>query len=753
MNESASRMKNTFAAMVAMFVVAVGMFIGTISIFTSAYNQASADAEKRLQKPEMPTKPGEKEQAKPDQMGEATAKATSNPWFWWTLLNTVVLAALGVFFLFRKPTTATAEEQEAEDKQWGKLGLFAMLSFVGFLTVACIAIPLTWLHSGKLLSRQGWSTTADEPWLPWLIVLSYVLGLGSMFGSLLAVKSEERTNAALRRWIYGYNAFLGALLFLAIIGVLNAFIALYGPEPSDWTSTNIYSLSPATKKLVKSLDKPVKAYVIMRQGYLQADVMGTLNNCKSMTTQLEVTELPLSQGNVKEIDALIKKYEVLRDATGYAEGVLLVQDPSSDKPLATFLKQDDLEEVVGGGMGGGGGQRYYKGEQAIYSALREFRQEKKKVTIYFTQDSGEMSINDGAAGGRRDAPPSRSIVGLKRRLEKAGYVVKPLNLSESEVGGKEPAKVPDDALLVVVADPLRMTSEKAAILDAYMKRPKKEGVEPGKLIALFDPHYGQDNKVMLTGMESVLGGFGVQVGKDVIYAIQSNDFSRDPTEVLVRMVADLPADDEIIESIIGIVRNSPVDLVFRECRSIKTIPAVQSYDVKPLLFAYTPVTLPIQGTRRLALWTEDSNIPKPADYVKNLVKTPEFMKKDLAQLPPSVVVTVRERGAAPPPTNPMMPPAGKLGTPRMVVFGDASFVADSEMQSGGELGANMILTSLAWCRGKPELDSGDVQAKERRAYRLNMSAETLNRVIWLPPLWLLLAVILMGVGVAVLRRR
>ncbi len=54
MNESASRMKNTFAAMIAMFVVAVGMFIGTISIFSSAYNQASADAEKRLQKPEMP---------------------------------------------------------------------------------------------------------------------------------------------------------------------------------------------------------------------------------------------------------------------------------------------------------------------------------------------------------------------------------------------------------------------------------------------------------------------------------------------------------------------------------------------------------------------------------------------------------------------------------------------------------------------------------------------------------------------------
>ncbi|MFT3881434.1 MAG: Gldg family protein [Gemmatales bacterium] len=502
------------------------------------------------------------------------------------------------------------------------------------------------------------------------------------------------------------------------------------------------------------MEKPVHAYVILEDGYLLSDVQNTLNSAKKLTPLLEVTEIPLLQKNVKEIDALLKKYDVLRDATGLALGILLVQDPNSDKPLSTFIKQDDLEESSPGIPGQSAGRRFFKGEAAIYTALRDFRQEKKKVTVYFTQDSGELSIDEAAARGQRNTQVSRTILNLKRRLEKAGYTVKPLSLGEQTLNSKDAAKVPDDALAVIVADPLRMTPEKAAVLDAYLKRPKAEGVEPGKLLAFFDPHFAPDGKVLPTGLESVLGTYGVQVGQDVIYSILSRDTNRDPTNILVIPIPQLGIDPDIQDSMEALISNSTNRVELHEARSVKPIPAVAGFDVKGMLYAYTNMSVPSPNGPRRAIWLETINRPKPIEYIQGLMKTEEILKIDFLQAPPSVAVTVRNRGAQQPPQNPMaQPPPAKLGEPRMVVFGDATFLTDTEAQATADLGSNMVLTTLAWVRGKPELDSGDVQPKERKAYRLNIDSDTFTRLVWLPPVWLLVTVILAGVGVAILRRQ
>lgn len=738
--------KHSRFAMIVMFVLAIAALIGAISLYTKAYNQLSSEVE--VKSPTAAKPEGTPEQPASASLGAAFSQATGNPWFWFCLLNFIVLSGLGFFYLARLSSSEGKAQTSMQDKQWSKLGFFAMFSLVGFLTVVCLAIPYTWMRSGELLNRQGWSTMQ-----PWLIMLAYVLGLGSMFASLLAIKSEERSSVGLRRWIYGYNAFLGALLFLAILGVVNAWFALYGPEPSDWTGENIYSLSPATKKLVKSMEKPVRVYVMLQPDtLLEQDVLGTLNNCKALNSQLEIVELPLVRSNVKQLDELIKKYEVLRDATGFAQGLLLVQDPNSASPLSTFISEENLEEVTGGMRGMGPGQRFYKGEQAVYSALRELRQEKKKVTIYFTQDSGELSIDENAARNQREALASRSIVAVKQRMEKAGYLVKPLNLGQLESDGKTLTPIPDDALMVIVADPLRMTPEKASVLENYLKRPKRDGVEPGKLIVLLDAHFGQDGKVIPTGLEGLLNTYGVQVGQDVVFTISQKDPMQVPV-VPVSMVSNIPVDSEIAQSVEGIIRNSTANLEFKEARSIKTVPASVGFDTKNLLIAVAQ-DIPTPAGRRMVVWTENQKYPQPLEYLNKLIETKEILKKLDSPIPPTVAVTVRDQGAQLPPQQPGMPPMpGKLGAPRMVVFGDATFITDAELKTSGEMGANLMLSCLAWGRGKTELDSGDVKPIERKSYRLRMSSETLTRVVWLPLIWLLLGVILLGVGVAILRRR
>ncbi|HQR41814.1 MAG TPA: Gldg family protein, partial [Gemmatales bacterium] len=644
----------TRTAMIIVFVVAIAMLVGTSIVYSMAYNEVKSDLDKA---PTPIAKPGEKpvELEKTVALGDAFSKATGKPFFWFTLLGAVSLGGLGLFLFFRQSTATETSLLLEEDRQWAKLSYFTMFSLVGFLTVVCLALPFTWIYSNEFLSRTGWST-GDNKHIPWLILLSYIVGLGSMFGSLLAIKSEERNSAGLRRWIYGYNAFLGSLLFLAILGIANAWFALYGPEPSDWTQTNIYSLSPAMKRLVKTIDKPTRAYVILNSGDGLADVLGTLNNCKSINSLLEVEHISYSRQNVNQINELIRKYDAKGETAGNPQGILLVQDPDSKQPNTTFIKAENLSEA------GPDGQRAYAGETVLFTALRDFRQEKKKLTVYFSQDSGEFTIDEQAAQTMRNSTEPRSCVLLKQRLEKAGYVVKSLNLGDKPLGGKE-AKVPDDALAVIVADPVRMTPEKAKVLDDYVSRPRKDGIEPGKLICFFDPHYGPDNKVLQTGLEGLLMKFGVQIGQDVIYAVDPNDPRHNPLQVQNLPRFTNMTDADIVMGMASLFESMPNPMQFRECRTVRSVPQQLGYVVMPLLLAYTQALVEGPDGTKPATWLETEKKANPVAYVNDLLKSNDLMKKEF-QLA-IFAVTVRERGPEPPQTNPMAPPPqSKPGTPR-----------------------------------------------------------------------------------------
>jgi hypothetical protein len=488
------------------------------------------------------------------------------------------------------------------------------------------------------------------------------------------------------------------------------------------------------------MDKPIRAYVILPVGgLLQDDMVSMLKNCKAINDQLEVIEID-PERNPNEVNKLIGKYNVLRDATGLALGVLLVSDPDGPQEQNSFVKADDLEDMTSGRGEG----RAFKGEQALYTALREFREGKKKVTIYFTQDSGELSIDEMAVRSRRDVPPNRSAVALKTKLEQAGYQVKPLMLGERELSSNTGPTVPDDALVVIVADPLKMTPEKASVLDAYLKRPKKDAVEPGKLIVLADVHYGPDGKVLPTGLEGLLQNCSVQIGQNVLLAITRGD----PTAIPVAL-SQRTTDPDIVQSIYGLLTANDVE--FSETRSVTALPGGGAFEAKGLLYASSGLQVSGPQGRMPAVWPEEKQISDPRKYVQENFENREFLKK-MKQEPLAVAVTVRERSLDQPPPNPMgQPPQTKPGAPRLVIFGDASFAADAAGQQN-EAGFNLILTALAWIRGKPEL-AVDVPPKERRAYHLVMTRDALSRVLYLPVLWILLAIIATGIGVGILRRR
>src|SRR5205807_2440497 len=113
------------------------------------------------------------------------------------------------------------------------------------------------------------------------------------------------------------------------------------------------------------------------------------------------------------------------------------------------------------------------------------------------------------------APGVESIGGaatqLKSFLEKAYIDVKPLVFPI-----KNPS-VPDDAAVVIVAEPQTPLSNDAAdALRRYMNNPTKKG----KMIVLAGASPGPNDKgIIKTGLEGLLAEFNVRLGDKFIYTL------------------------------------------------------------------------------------------------------------------------------------------------------------------------------------------------------------------------------------------
>ena len=79
------------------------------------------------------------------------------------------------------------------------------------LWVLSLVLAYAWRNTifGGLDAWQG-----ANWWQLWVCLLAMVGGLAIMFVSLLPLRAVERSNAVLRRLLYGYNAMLTGLLLL-----------------------------------------------------------------------------------------------------------------------------------------------------------------------------------------------------------------------------------------------------------------------------------------------------------------------------------------------------------------------------------------------------------------------------------------------------------------------------------------------------------------------------------------------------------
>jgi hypothetical protein len=612
-----------------------------------------------------------------------------------------------------------------------------VLTLGGFAGIAlifeAIGRGIMWWEtlSGGLARWQG-----PEGWHLWVVLGVMILGLVTLFGSLLIARSEESDNPALRRLLYGYVAGLTGLLLFLILLVVNVLAFIYMPEPSDWTSSKLYTLSDQSREVLKGLDRPVKIYFLYAsRGFDQRypsyfdDVSTLLENVRGANSKVQVEHV-LRDYNIGRIRELSSKYQGMTEA----EGLLVVGEGDADHQ---FIRKDDLYEFAPMGK-----RPPFKGEDALVTAINTLVEGKARAVVYFTQGNGELDIGVGGEPGQR---PEQRATELVRRLEKANYDVKGLRLGRIAPKETNPrlvtaTQVPDDATAVIIAGPQKLFSaEQLEALRKYMNQPNSKG-KKGKLLVLSGVVSDPDGRMVNLGLEVLLAEFSVELGSSRILQAEEGF----PGTIIAVTNPAIAERNPIAAQL------SRRPFVMSDVRVVRTRRGPQ-----PGANVQADDLLRVPASE--LVWEEENLRDDPVDilnrYKRNQAELDKLNAK-LSQQGLTVGAAVSESSG---PRNPADPHAFMdtgVTTPRLVVIGSHAFASDASIGERrgvvGELANALFASSLAWLREKPAAIG--IPARTRKDYQMDPD----TRIWQMLFLWggvMCICVVGLGLGVWVVRRQ
>ncbi|MFQ5588719.1 MAG: GldG family protein [Nitrospiria bacterium] len=263
-------------------------------------------------------------------------------------------------------------------------------------------------------------------WLYTTLELLAVLQLGvffiTHFETLKDISAQRSTK-------FGANSFLMAIIFIAILSILNFILARHEVR-FDLSDTGAFSLSPQTESILENLEADIQM-----TGFFNDD----------------------SEHRSRAKD-LLENYARLSRKVDY-----VIIDPDKKPSLVKQYGVTDYDKIVVESEGRSVIARDAT-EAAVTSALIRTSRKKEK-TFYFVEGHGERNIDDTEREGY-------SLI--KETLSQQGFTVKKLLLLFEK-------QIPEDADVVIIAGPKRPFGEaEHRILQDYLDR-------RGRLFLALDP--------------------------------------------------------------------------------------------------------------------------------------------------------------------------------------------------------------------------------------------------------------------------
>lgn len=657
-----------------------------------------------------------------------------------TALALLIVGGGGAYLLVALPRPT-----EAEQRREARVLILSVGGLVG-VSLILIGVLYFWRWEESLVKWLDKSETKEAKYVLYPLLM-IVAGGGLMFLAIQPARAEERGSAVIRRLVYGSNFGLTVLILFVVLVITNAVVAMRLPNKLDTTNSGFYTLNPQTKQFVETLEQPVHAYAIFQESTPAVEDTKRLLSLAQDANPGKFRVTFLSPAlNRAEVAKLRTEYGKSADMT--RDGVLLVagDESNEDRRRPSFIRADEFSNQTEDEQGRL--THVFNGEPRLLRELMFVADDKVKPKVYFTQSSGELSLTGARGTDRR-----RSATALKQHLEKNNYEVFPLTFDAAG-----PAKVPEDAAVVVVADPTApLTPAAVAAVTEFMSKPRPDG-KKGKLVVFASGiGRGADDKPLKTGLEPLLGTFGVQLSDRFTFATTSERAPQSDPDEGTRTFTVVVNPESIQE-------RNPVAISFgraqftmfdvRELVQSPPPPGGGGFRVVPLL-----ATKPGEPT-----WSEPLYTATPAKTWNDLNKQVEAImagpgaREDKVKRARELVAPKQINGE---PHDVALfvseTPAARDATPsaRAVVFGTSEFVSDS---AAGRLvrgqtttiGLDLTVSTMRWLRDRPTVIG--VQEKPYTTYTLKAGTDN-TRLTIVPVALALLGVLGLGAGVWAIRRK
>ncbi|MGZ6242502.1 MAG: Gldg family protein, partial [Candidatus Binataceae bacterium] len=293
------------------------------------------------------------------------------------------------------------------------------------------------------------------------------LVLGVLAVVLWATSSRDTLGTMMghRAARYGANAVVYSLGFVGVLIAINYILALHHRR-FDLTSENVFSLSPQSEKVVRTLKQPLKIY-----GFFQG-------------------------GRDAQAESLYESYTYTSPKITYQ-----LIDPEKNPEIATRFNVTRMPttHIQYGDQGTNVSDTT---EQAITNGIIKVTSTSTKGAC-FLQGHGEPAIDDmdSAAGFGRAA----------QALAGENYDVKPLMLMTAP-------KVPSSCVVMIVAGPVKpLFPAEVDAIDSYLKNGGRV------LVMLRPPRADQPNQQ--TSLINMVNQWGLKVGDDIVLDQELHLFS------------------------------------------------------------------------------------------------------------------------------------------------------------------------------------------------------------------------------------
>lgn len=513
----------------------------------------------------------------------------------------------------------------------------------------------------------------------------------------------DRSSPTRNPWLSGTSLGAGIALVAALLLIVNYFGWKYY-DRVDLTETRLYSLSEKTENVLGGLERDIQVIVFMDPGDdLAKPVQEILSRYQAASPRVSVRVVDPVK-NLAEAQSLVDTY-------GISRSNVVVFDSGDDRRV---IEASDLAEYDYSGMQFGEGPRMtgFKGEQAFTSALVELV-ESRKPKILFTTGHGEARLDD---------PSERGLSSAQDLLGRDNFA-----LEEWSSLGK-PAVPPDTDLVVVAGPTAGFTQPEADVLKRYL-----EG--GGRLLVLLDPTLGPSGTLVRTGLEGLLGEFGVKVGDDIVVDPDRGVPFYGAETFFVDQFGDHPVTQALSQA------RYPV--IFPLARSVSAGPAPEGVEVTELVRSSATGWGETDLANLGGVARGDGDLAGPVS-LGVAVAAAEGAAEEPGDEPgsagPAAQAESGGQGAEAEPAR-----AGY----RLVVYGDSDFATNGQLANAGN--PTLLANTMNWLVAREALVA--IPPKQPEQVRLSLTQAELSTVTWLVLLVLPGLAVTAGIAVYLRRRR